>query len=463
MQLQSLYIKDYKLLKDFRVEFNQPLSLFIGKNGSGKSTVLEALALIFKSAHLYFVENKRREKTIFEFEVKYLLQQGLATTEIILKGENDNLDFWSIYQNERYLKINSYEAEEFLPRNVIVYYAGWFKTMQTICLTHENIYKKRLKEIAQESHKGFKALEAQPMFYIQGSHFEMLMAALLSFEFSEEVTRFFEDKIGIDFKPLKISINLRNLKPQTLELGLIGYFIENLRKFGTENLGQSEFSKKYVFSSEQWYNLKNEYGEEKRIFYLLNMLRSAGLLGQIQIQLKKLNGEIISVVHLSEGEQQLITIKAINELLIEDNTLLLFDEPDTYLHPSLQDDLIKNIQESIVSEDLNQSHYVITSHNPSLLNNLNPLKGELYIMQNGNILPHNLKWYGRDVNEVVHQVMDSEYRPKWALDEIQEIDLLIDREDFDTAKSKLNILITRLSDSDSEIVRLQTKLDFFVD
>ena len=287
MQLQSLYIKDYKLLKDFRVEFNQPLSLFIGKNGSGKSTVLEALALIFKSAHLYFVENKRREKTIFEFEVKYLLQQGLATTEIILKGENDNLDFWSIYQNERYLKINSYEAEEFLPRNVIVYYAGWFKTMQTICLTHENIYKKRLKEIAQESHKGFKALEAQPMFYIQGSHFEMLMAALLSFEFSEEVTRFFEDKIGIDFKPLKISINLRNLKPQTLELGLIGYFIENLRKFGTENLGQSEFSKKYVFSSEQWYNLKNEYGEEKRIFYLLNMLRSAGLLGQIQIQLKK--------------------------------------------------------------------------------------------------------------------------------------------------------------------------------
>ena len=46
---------------------------------------------------------------------------------------------------------------------------------------------------------------------------------------------------------------------------------------------------------------------------------------------------------------------------------------------------------------------------------------------------------------------------------IQEIDLLIDREDFDTAKSKLNILITRLSDSDSEIVRLQTKLDFFVD
>ena len=53
MKLKSLWIKDYKNLKDFHLDFEQGnnLSILIGNNGSGKSNVLEAISGIFAEAY----------------------------------------------------------------------------------------------------------------------------------------------------------------------------------------------------------------------------------------------------------------------------------------------------------------------------------------------------------------------------------------------------------------------------
>ena len=49
MKLKSLWLKDYKNLKDFHLDFEKGngLSILIGNNGSGKSNVLEAISGIF--------------------------------------------------------------------------------------------------------------------------------------------------------------------------------------------------------------------------------------------------------------------------------------------------------------------------------------------------------------------------------------------------------------------------------
>ena len=48
MQITSLYIEDYKLLKNF----TKDVSILTGINDSGKSIILEAIALIFSDALL---------------------------------------------------------------------------------------------------------------------------------------------------------------------------------------------------------------------------------------------------------------------------------------------------------------------------------------------------------------------------------------------------------------------------
>ena len=52
MQVTSLYIDSYKLLKEFKVNFRKDVSILIGINGSGKSTILESIAQIFSDAFL---------------------------------------------------------------------------------------------------------------------------------------------------------------------------------------------------------------------------------------------------------------------------------------------------------------------------------------------------------------------------------------------------------------------------
>ena len=53
MQLKKIWIKDYKNLKDFSIDFEKGngLSILIGNNGSGKSNVLEVISGIFAEAY----------------------------------------------------------------------------------------------------------------------------------------------------------------------------------------------------------------------------------------------------------------------------------------------------------------------------------------------------------------------------------------------------------------------------
>ena len=66
MRLKSLYIQEYKNIKDQTFDFsnNSGYIALIGLNGSGKSNLIEAIALIFNG-----LLNKK--KIPFEYEMKY--------------------------------------------------------------------------------------------------------------------------------------------------------------------------------------------------------------------------------------------------------------------------------------------------------------------------------------------------------------------------------------------------------
>ena len=53
MRIQHLYISEYKNLKNFTLDFDGTsfIDVFVGKNGTGKSNLFEALIEIFR--HLY--------------------------------------------------------------------------------------------------------------------------------------------------------------------------------------------------------------------------------------------------------------------------------------------------------------------------------------------------------------------------------------------------------------------------
>ena len=66
MRLKSLYIQEYKNIKEQTFDFsnNTGYIAFIGLNGSGKSNLIEAISLIFNG----FLNKKRIP---FEYEIRY--------------------------------------------------------------------------------------------------------------------------------------------------------------------------------------------------------------------------------------------------------------------------------------------------------------------------------------------------------------------------------------------------------
>lgn len=70
MRLTSLTISQYKNLRDFSLSFegNSFIDLFVGKNGSGKSNLFEALTEIFR--HL-FDSDKEKGNLGFDYSIKY--------------------------------------------------------------------------------------------------------------------------------------------------------------------------------------------------------------------------------------------------------------------------------------------------------------------------------------------------------------------------------------------------------
>src|SRR6476646_4864030 len=70
MRIDRLYLPDFRNLVDFEVDFDQTSvrQVIVGRNGVGKSNLLEALTRIFRDLDL-------EEESEFGYEIEYICNQ----------------------------------------------------------------------------------------------------------------------------------------------------------------------------------------------------------------------------------------------------------------------------------------------------------------------------------------------------------------------------------------------------
>lgn len=533
MVIKKIYLKNYKILKDFSLELDKQISVVIGINGSGKSSILEALALIFSSAYEQIVIGRKnkasdlihgcfvdyflryeqevdRSSTHSSFQIDYIPvhlvvnDNGRIRVSVNASGKENN-EF-------RKQMTAKYEAHRLLPSRLIIYYSGISKHFSDIYQTSEDFLLRQLTQNPERTTTGYIEDIQMPMYLFSPEHFDLLFAGLWSFAYNQRLQDLLYNKLKLQegsqgLIVIKVNqiefdkdIHSRRLKelndeimgdpegflddPEKLESmtnelereredsffgasGRLGTFLRQMREFSFDpgkcfDASIKEYT--FTFSLDKWQQLgEEELQNPKKIFELLLMLKQNHLLKSLEVNIVK-NDQLITGSRLSEGEKQILIIAALNEILGDNNTLFLFDEPDNYLHPSLQDDLIRNIEDSNrdISE-IYQNHYFVTTHNSSLLSSLNSETGELLIMNDGKLYPHEFSWYGRDANDTLHDIMGSNFRPSWARIAIQEVDELLDMNLIKMGEEAFKILRDKLSGDDIDVVRLQTKLDFLKD
>ncbi len=397
----------FKNLKNVTIDFDQDhwVTVVIGWNGTGKSNVLEALAIIFRD----LIAQER--KPAFAFQLAYRMGAGEnvrhihidadpdrgkepfmihVATDTEARGEGtlipliDGEEPISALRGKP-IKLTSFlkADSEYLPRYVFSYYSGEGSRMY-------DIFAPYLKDYYQKLIRSKTDPEPKRLFYALPVHSQFVLLAFL-INPVDSTKDFFRDKLGIDLETGIESVLFELREPAWnskegderfwCSRGLAQRFLDRLM-----NVSMAPITIKRKVPKSIWN--KNSTENEYKYLYVKDIESLRGLVGNqqskeffrdlestfvsdlieavhIRIKLKKNDGSVV-FRELSEGEQQLLTVLGLLHFTAEDESLFLLDEPDTHLNPRWSVDYLHYLESFIGknSKDQDSSHVVLTTHNP---------------------------------------------------------------------------------------------------
>ena len=164
---------------------------------------------------------------------------------------------------------------------------------------------------------------------------------------------------------------------------------------------------------------------------------------------------------LSTGERTLLSKMLYLHLEEAKNKIILIDEPETSLHPSWQNKILKFYEEFA---NINNCQIIIATHSPHIIGSAkNEYLRILRKNDEGNIeVVEGLKAHGRDINSILFDVMgEVAYRPREFDDKIDRLHIAIDNRKMEEAKERLEALKKSYGESDEVVMEAQMLIDMF--
>ena len=469
MRLKSLYIRDYKILQDFSIDFTSNLSVLIGENGSGKSSIIECLAYIFGHLHKYFVLNDKTAEFIDGYKINYTINGLDVFIESHYKESTSNTFDPIIRVNGDELSTSQlkkrYEDLSFLPSKVIISYSG---ITERLALLSDHFEQKFIKKIIRHNNpyslKPLVLPEDNPFVYIKKEYVAFIILAL--FVLNTDEANHLLSLLGIDINGCTTTITLKkpgwakNNKEETNQdmiwgmsgkiardlLDGLNQVAENKNKGGKKEPDKLKYE---LYGSPNVQDLFAGYYElsPSQVVLFLNTLLCDELLDSIDITWNK----TFSLYNLSEGEKQMILSIGLSLVLNQSDLLFLLDEPDVSLHPKWQQDFITNFTNGLNEESM----AVITTHSPSLASDLSGKN--LTLIRKGKVVTKSFKYYGKRIDDILYDYFGLEStRNKDVSRRIEELWNMIqantyNSNEFITLKEELSKII---GNDDSEIMAM---------
>ena len=479
MRIKSLKVEDFFILKDFKIDFNNNLSVLIGENGSGKSTILELIADIFGHLYKFFVLNDKTAEFVEQYEIEYDFEKDneLYSIEIHSHQYVDNRSCTfvpQIWVDGEELSIAQIERQfggmdTFLPSKTILGYAGISDHLKVLSQHFEEKYKNEIiKANNQYSLLPLNLPKNRPFIYIRPEHLSMLIVSLFISDDKQDVD-FLSKYLGIDKDECSISIVLKKpswtKKPKEKWWGITGnvalQFFQTIELYADyEENNEKEDLLIYKFDGTT--NLEVAFADLNAyrtdlVLTIFDTLLYDDLLSEISITWDLDNGDEMDLNRLSEGQKQIVLTQGINLILgkEEKNLLYLFDEPDVFLHPKWQQQFVANIRAGLDQSSM----VIITSHSPNIVSDLQ--NQNLHLVRNGKIVTKSLKYYGKTVESILGDFFGLEStRSNDIAIQIASLWKLIQENKYegDNFKDKLRSLTSILGTDDFEIMAMNSDI-----
>lgn len=407
MHIQSLRLRNFRGFEDATLDLDRPLTVLFGVNGSGKSSVLMALALVF--------------------------------TDILMPtfdGIGVGFSHWIDSEDLRF-------GSDSLVLNVEFSTGSSPSTYQ---LQYKRSEKPQTSSGAWHAHPPTPPSEILflPIYYQAERHIKhstQLFAPLdpAKTEPADAYRHVYADTLGPGYYGFRTLFNWFKEREDA----------ENRLKVNTKDLSVSDPQLSAVRRAIQ--KLLPGFSEP-RIQY-----------DPLRLEIRK-GDQALSINQLSDGEKMIFGMTAdIARRLamaypqapdpLQQEAIVLIDEVELHLHPAWQRRVLPAWTRAFPN-----TQFIATTHSPQVISEVP--NDAVICIENFLFVRPGAPTEGRDSNSILEEAMGAPERPENIKQSLAEIGRLIDEEHYPDAKKQLDALAQKISENDHEIVRLRTLLHF---
>lgn len=371
LHLVHLILVDFRRFKSLKVKFDKQLTVFIGNNGSGKTSVADALAKPLSVISAGLIKQGRRGKSVTDFDVNIDSSTGAEVHTQIKLGDAD-------YNSYFYKTVKGIEKTQ----------GSKLKALDELSSLYRALNDKRIRDGEVEVNLplfSFYSVNRTNTKSNRTFDIEKLSDIKPESRFSVYETAI--DGTGIFGDFLEWFIILDNLAGDNLLLKLKSVE-KRIKAF--ESVGVTEETHELwpllTAAREEYSNIETEYNKKTTYIKHLEIVKKAittivpsfndvfvdRSLGRAELKVDN-DGTIINIFQASQGQQILISMVAdIARRLVVlnpglDNPLsgqgvIIIDEIELHLHPKWQQNIIKSLLETFPNVQ-----FIVTTHSPQVL------------------------------------------------------------------------------------------------
>jgi hypothetical protein len=348
--IKEIYVKNFRSLRDFNMNFEEDITVIVGENDCGKTSILESLKIAFSKQKFEesdfsngsdeaSIEVKIRNKSYIKNFKKadgYIDENSFIklNKEDIddIKGELSSSSFNELLEFARELGVNTSRISKIDTLTN--------KIEEKIVELELNSYIAPINRIPDDYN----------LFFLDGKHFQNL-----------------DDHIDeLYFNQIRQDIWKKEIDGETIEEIINKHLHDAVSDLETQIKDQGSIEKLRAYLP--------KITHIKIIPELTPRLT-------IGVKVQLLEGtEIIPVEKKGDGTKRRITMALLEikkDIDNEQSHSYIFDEPDTHLHVKAQLDLLNILWDFI----RNKKQVIITSHSPFILNSFSPQKVRLLTLK----------------------------------------------------------------------------------
>jgi predicted ATP-binding protein involved in virulence len=413
MHIEKLRMQNFRGFKDVTIDFPSNLAVFIGENGSGKSSIIDCCALFLS-----------------------LLSNAVRTFHSLYNSEPPNLSESDITNGD----------DETCNQIVILFNS----TRLSLPLTFTR--KVATSDISPLV-KLYGLVVQEPSYYETNSDLT---------QSTQEFHQIVYDKFRDDpYASLPILIHYsadRNVYEISLESDK-NHQSNQLTAYDQAITKKVDFSSFFI-----WYRNQEDLENEIRlgdnpnyvdrnlkairdaIPLFLPKLSNLRVKRSSPIRMTMVKDDVDLIINqLSSGEKNLLAIVAdISRRLalanpslenaLEGEGIILIDEIELHLHPQWQRDIIPRLTSTFPN-----CQFIVTTHSPQVLSNVK--KENVFIVEDFQVYPADAYTFGRDSNSILSELMGVSERPEEIQNRLTECLYKIDDGQIDEAKIMLRELL----------------------